>query len=355
MSDEQQQPLDPLASVPNLEADSHYGKAPPAMDEFTEYKHMMAKPRGFWFQASVVQVVVAVAERKMLVSKGAELLDTTIRKMQSRAALYRKFGPSMGFGGVAKTIQDSNVLVGISYDQISKNHIDWARFLDLETPEYFDLRRISAMCYASERIINWKPKGRVHQLPDEFVDVREKAGKFVALWAVYFGKYALAACLGEFRHRKTAGPVKLVPMGRGKIARTAAQSAAENLWPNKENTVRAAAWMADKFSDLAYFTGGGFGGRPWARIADTLLKWLKGDIPDIVWVDYVWDLSHNAGRFFDKCHLWQEEQANRTLLTMKRTSKTGDVREWGEEFLHPEWKAGLDLIEVMDIDEPEEV
>lgn len=341
--DEQTKMVDvAVAHTGHEDEDYHKDKV---LDEFKDYAHMMAKPRGFWSQPSSLEVVKAVAERHLTPEKGAELLSAEVWKVKDRAAKYRKHGESMGFGGAAK-VPDENALVTVSYDQMSKNHIDWARFLELDKPEYFDLRRISAMCYASEAIITWKAPHGV-KVPGEFQAMRFRAAEFVDKWAVYFGKYALAACLGEFRHRRTSGPVKLVPMGRGKIAREAAQSAAENLWPSKENTTKAAAWMADKFKDPSYFTGGGFGGPPWARIANTLFQWLSGKIPNIVWVDYVWDLSHNAGRFFDKCHLWQEEASNRVLLGRKRAIRSGDVRAWGKEYMHPDWASALDLIEIM--------
>ena len=309
-------------------------------------------PPGFWSQESTVKVLQLVLDGILTMQAAAVQLDAPFNRVEVYVGYLKRkkriFSPDWaGYGTPGE-----NVIVPLAYKDFGKVDIDWATFFALPRPQVFDLRVICAMFYASERIVTAK----LRQPVPELADLRRRAQEYISTWALRFGKYTLAACLGEFRHRAISGALKLVPKGGRRVPREAAQYAAMLLWPDEEKTRRAAEWMTEKFADITYFTRPhAYGGRKWARIADTFLQWHVRKIPDIVFGDYVWDLSHNAGRFFDKCELLANEKEVRTLLDRKRMSKTGDVREWsGERRLHPDWLQGLNLIEVAEMPGPEE-
>lgn len=50
---------------------------------------------------------------------------------------------------------------------------------------------------------------------------------------------------------------------------------------------------------------GGFGGKPWAKITDTLLQCVKGKISAEMMVDTAWTLAHNNGPMFNKGMLYR--------------------------------------------------
>jgi phosphoenolpyruvate synthase/pyruvate phosphate dikinase len=65
---------------------------------------------------------------------------------------------------------------------------------------------------------------------------------------------------------------------------------------------------------------GGFGGEPWARIAETARDFLRGKLAHPVFIDHVFDLRHNGGTLFDK-HTMVQKNTDEYLLQGQLDSK----------------------------------
>jgi len=334
------------------------------MDEQTQGQGPMTKPKGFWKRDDVVTILKSVLDHKLLTRtaaeqmsllgcgpveeqkvyhysqlllKGKEMFDPTrndLKRNREREAQKREFGG-----------------VNISYKDLDRA-IEWGQFFGVEDMSGFDLRVVCAMFYASERIV--ARCATATKMTGELLDIRSQASRYITTWAERFGKYTLAACLGEFRHRAIVGPMKLVPKlpRSGHHQRAAAQRAAMLIWGDQKKVAAAAKYLTEKFADPTYFRGGSYGGKAWSNIAKTFMMWQSKTISDTVFADYVWDLSHNGGRFFDKCEMFQNEHLVRNMLNEKRASKSGTI-EWGRTFLHPSWTRGLELVEIANMPAPE--
>jgi len=69
----------------------------------------------------------------------------------------------------------------------------------------------------------------------------------------------------------------------------------------------------------------GYGGDAWAKITETLLLYLRGEISPVVFVDAVFDLRHNGGRLFDKhamLSVQTGEDVIRDMLDKKKYTRT---------------------------------
>ena len=65
---------------------------------------------------------------------------------------------------------------------------------------------------------------------------------------------------------------------------------------------------------------GGFGGEPWAKIAETTRDFLRGKLTHPVFIDHVFDLRHNGGTLFDK-HAMVAKNTDEYLLKDQLDSK----------------------------------
>lgn len=65
---------------------------------------------------------------------------------------------------------------------------------------------------------------------------------------------------------------------------------------------RYAACITDIFNDGSF--SGGYGGKPWGHIADTLRKMVYGEISIEIMNDTAWTLAHNNGPMFNKGMLY---------------------------------------------------
>ncbi len=325
------------------------------------------KPSGYWKSPVVIAQFNAILSGIKNVGEVAKELgfspERIARKYKQWAGLETKKKPKVITAKVihfppvgpftASEAPDEQVLplkkaLGAKAPKEVQGVIDWARFFELPKPEHFDLRIIAAMFYASNKLTDAK-LGQ-----NELFEIKDRSRKFVALWAERFGKYLLAACLGEYRHRHVAGELDLVPKGNT-VSRAVCQKAAERIWPDKNASIQATLWMGVKFADPRYFTqNGNVGGLKWASIAKTVHRWLNSEIPDMVFMDYCWDLQHNNGVLFDKCKLFKHEGEVRSLMRDKKKSKSSDVREWGGRFLHPDWLTGLNMLEALENIEKEQ-
>lgn len=268
----------------------------------------------------------------------ASYLGTKVAYVQERARLLSSTGKAALPDKTGGAKSHGAILTGVEF---TGDEIKWAKFYELDKDEAFRMPAICAMFYASERIVSFKGMMPMH-MREQFSPMKERAQAYIDLWAERFAKYSLAACLGEFRLRRRNVGAQIHGISR-RVSRKAAQGAATVLWPDKQKTIKAMDYMAERFAS-SDFPGSGYGGKPWARIAKTANMWLKGEIPSIVWGDYVWDLSHNGGCFFDKCSLFHEESDCRKYLDIKRNSKVGSL-EWARPMLHPDWVTALDLVE----------
>ena len=329
-------------------------------------------PPKFWSRPSTIAVLQQMNAGKYNVQQAQAALNDLIRMMgydytppDHRVLLYAKrlreqsviYSPD--WQGYRKDTGKGEVvlLTKEEMERVTASTIKWSEFFGMPKDERFDLRVVCAMFYASERIASASDKViRKANLGD----LRRRSQEYIATWAERFGKYAFAASLGEFRHRRKAGKVQMLPTrvqeaqhGRH-LRREAAQAAAMMLWPHTDKVKKAAETLVSAFADQGNFAGG-FGGQPWAKIAKTFLQWFTKEIPDIVFADYVWDLSHNGGRFFDKCSLFLNEPHVRALLDVKRNAKEDFYTDENVvALLHPDWKAGLEMLEIAAMPGPEE-
>lgn len=87
-------------------------------------------------------------------------------------------------------------------------------------------------------------------------------------------------------------------------------------------------------------SGTACGGPRWAKIAEAVLGYLSGDIPDKAFVDHVFDLRHNGGRLFDKHPMFGEQTSEARLplqLDEKKRAQTIDELVVGlVSFLQPD-------------------
>ena len=295
------------------------------------------RPHGFWTQPRTVEVLKAFVEGTMTDLSAATAIGCGPNDIRWHASMLKG-----GKRGYAEYGQGTTDVALIPAEAVSKA-IKWAKFFGLQEAAAFDLRVICSMFYASERIVNFKGTMPAH-VRAEFDGVKARAQQYIDTWAERFGKYALAACLGEYRHRHKSSASIGGAITR-RVPRAAAQAAAMYLWPDKAKATKAAVHMAEAFKSPSYFRQhSAFGGQPWSRIASTLAGWLKGDLPNVVFADYCWDLSHNGGVFFNKCDLFQNEHAIRGMLNTKRGDRTGRL-EWGMALLHEDWKKALEYID----------
>jgi len=276
------------------------------------------KAPGFWKQAKVVKLL----QQYNSDPNGAIYWDTHLEELGVTLKAFKRAARDLATGklnpdGVNPTkenepsqLKDAPELpVYLSYKGYGAPEIEWAQLFEMDEKELktcFDLRVVCAMFYASERIMKTSPE-LIRKAG--LTDLQRRSKEYIQLWSRRFAQYTLAACLGEWRHRKISGPLKLVPKGGNKIKREAAQRAALAIWPHRDYVIKALQLMAEKFNDYSYFRGSGsYGGKPWAKIAKTTLMWMTGEIPDIVFADYVWDLSHNGGVIFNKCPYFEHEE-----------------------------------------------
>ena len=135
----------------------------------------------------------------------------------------------------------------------------------------------------------------------------EDEGRFQELmdWLLpQFIRYTDMAVGGELRHAanmmksgtKAPAPLALA-LNTGKIPQD--RHAAWKAWKffRKTHGSQALKWAQITFPR---FTGGAFGGKPWANIAKVLWMYETGLLTPITFVDTCWGLQHNGGCYFDK-------------------------------------------------------
>jgi hypothetical protein len=287
-----------------------------------------------WTDPQVVGILQQVVRGELTAASAAEKIGTRPHYVRVRADWLAKYGAPVEPEHRKKRAKAAGGTAAVKIVIPAVSPVDWSKFLG--SSEQWDLRRVAAMFYAAERII------REPHLPPNLWGIRRRSEEFVRTWAERFGKYLLAACIGEFRHRRRVGALRL-PISSSVKMRAAAQGVAQAIWEDRETVRAVASYMAEKFADPAFFPKTAYGGPRWARIARTFLDWHEGRISDLVFVDYCWDLQHNGGILFNKCPLFTYESSVRHLMAKKALSRS--VMDWGGEFLHPEWRTALDVLE----------
>ena len=79
--------------------------------------------------------------------------------------------------------------------------------------------------------------------------------------------------------------------------------------------------------------GGGYGGKPWGHISQTLWNYIDGKISGEVFIDTAYTLAHNNGPMFNKGMLYQQYSSDfKVILDVQRS---GQVCEsiWSGEFV----------------------
>lgn len=124
-----------------------------------------------------------------------------------------------------------------------------------------------------------------------------------------FTRYTDMAVGGELRHAKAkieSGqinaddiPVQVLQA----LSNTTLQGSRNSAWEGwyhfrQRFGTLALVWAVETFSVSGW--GGGYGGKRWANIANTLLMYEKGDITKHTFVDTCFGLQHNGGVYFDK-------------------------------------------------------
>lgn len=300
-----------------------------------------------WESPKAQGVIQQVSAGTLSVDAAAAMMGVKAHIIEYRTKWYRRHGtastPEYRLKK-AKSTSGKIVIVPDEFQGITQHQIDWAGFLGLEQIERFDLKVICSMFYAAERFVSAKKSA------PELYDQKQQALRYIDTWAERFAKYTLAACAGEFGHRRRVGRLHFISLSRLSGSESGCQGTAEGLWDKGRETARkATAVMEEEFAEAGNFRSA-YGGPKWAKIAKTLRLYLEGTLPAVVFADYVWDLSHNGGRFFDKCSLFMNESEVRVLLDRKKASKTADITEWAGAYLHPKWKENLDLLEAVNFE-----
>lgn len=171
--------------------------------------------------------------------------------------------------------------------------------------EFYALESISAMA----KTIPFK-----HSHEKWLKEFTEFKNKYNTQFANAFFDYTVLACLGEARHADAASNYEI----KG--------------FPNADGTVRRDIYRCPHFEPksalqvcaLLYSHHDDwkpqYGGKPWEDIAKGGLYYYS-DNPS-VFIDYMVDLSHNNGVFFNKCNhifrLYTDEHVIKEFLSMKR-------------------------------------
>jgi len=137
-------------------------------------------------------------------------------------------------------------------------------------------------------------------------------------YAQIFATYLLAAVAGELRHGwHHLSAVDRESLGKWGVFHTSDRTQAQVTTVKRLLEFGGNDILAE-FCEIAErtfekFHATGFGGRPWAVIAQTVRMYLAGDINQTLFVDRVFDLRHNNGLAFDK-HPMVSSLTDRTKL-----------------------------------------
>ena len=150
-------------------------------------------------------------------------------------------------------------------------------------------------------------------------------GQAIALRAIY---YTLMIITREARHLHNGQYKSSMASLHGKVFSDfmySINSTGEDEAVNKLRHSPPDMGIADFASCIAHtFEHGGwgssYGGKPWANIATTLARMLKGETSIETFVDTVWTLCHNGGPIFNKGMLYShyDQQALTKILDVQR-------------------------------------
>lgn len=121
-----------------------------------------------------------------------------------------------------------------------------------------------------------------------------------------FVRYSDMAVGGELRHARIRAHKARIPLplrrfivGDSKPRLSSDRNAAWSEWfrIRQEYGTKALEWASAAFHA---FHHGSYGGANWARIADNLTRYEKGEISRLTFIDTCWGLQHNTGSMFSK-------------------------------------------------------
>ena len=156
-----------------------------------------------------------------------------------------------------------------------------------------------------------------------------------------FTRYAFAACYGELRHLYSED--HLVPpldpavteylRRNRRSSRSTAFGSVKLLWEDGERV------MLMKEALRAFRKGHwrhGYGGMPWATIAEAWLRRAKGEDSAVIWVDSCWSLQHNSTVFLDKA--WLVSHGLQKILDYKMEGRLDLIAPFAKEGVRALWE-----------------
>lgn len=160
--------------------------------------------------------------------------------------------------------------------------------------------------------------------------------------ALACSSYGWMICLGESRHaggkknkdsKNTIGTDSLKVLTSLGVAVNdgLSRSSLINSIPQMdyENSVKAIKASYHTFNDLSW--GGGYGGPPWAVIADVVHKYLIGELNEVLFLDRFFNLKHNNGTLFGKFNWFNFGNAMQGLLNIKQTGSSEEFMSYLDE------------------------
>jgi hypothetical protein len=160
------------------------------------------------------------------------------------------------------------------------------------------------------------------------IDTGGKLQERTAFLAHQFRRYTDMAIGGEARHATSQVDLSEAPkpireaLQSGTIP--SSRSAAWAAWYHFRQThgTIAVRWLGELFG--LHWKSGGFGGKKWKSIADTLWRYESGMYTDGIFVDTCFGLQHNNGCYFSKAkgpYKWKVPSTLSGLLDAKQSAK----------------------------------
>jgi hypothetical protein len=126
-----------------------------------------------------------------------------------------------------------------------------------------------------------------------------------------FVRYSDMAVGGELRHASIRAHKARIPIplrrfivsdsGVSRLSPARHEAWSEWFRIRQEYGTKALEWARDAFH--AFRKDSSYGGPNWARIAENLLMYEKGEITPTAFIDTCWGLQHNTGSMFSKAWL----------------------------------------------------
>ena len=123
-----------------------------------------------------------------------------------------------------------------------------------------------------------------------------------------FVRYSDMAVGGELRHARIRAHKSRIPIplrrfivsdsGVSRLSPARHEAWSEWFRIRQEYGTKALEWARDAFH--AFRKDSSYGGPNWARIAENLLMYEKGEITPTAFIDTCWGLQHNSGSMFSK-------------------------------------------------------